>query len=180
MVALALVAGVAYASSVYLRKQDEWESRVRVVEAQAEANLAVADSAKARATELEGLATSLAFKAEQRDTVIIRMVEELPAPPEDCEPFTAPRDSVIAQQEERYADVSAAFDAQREATASLRVAEARARAAADSALAVLSDRPLPRSPLIPEIGLGVTAGICTTGQPCVAVGVQLNWKVRLF
>lgn len=178
--AVALVAAVAYASSVYLRKQDEWNQRVAAETARAEAALAIGDSLRDRATELEGLATSLAFEAEKRDTVIVRMVEELPAPPADCEPFTAPRDSVIVELGLQVDDYREAFFNQKTATDQLRRAEALARASADSLLAVLDDRPLPRHPLIPEIGVGATAGVCTTGQPCVAVGLTLSWKVRLF
>lgn len=180
LVALAVLAGVAYASSVYLRKQDEWNARVERVEAIARAELARADSAEARATELQGLSDSLALLAEQRDTVIVRMIEELPAPPADCEPFTAPRDSVIVELGLRADDLLAAFNTERSAANQLRIAEARSRAAADSALAVLADRPLPKPGWIPEIGLGATAGVCTTGQPCVAVGVTMSWKLRLF
>lgn len=180
LAALAVLAGVAYASSVYLRKQDEWNARVERVQAEARANLALADSATARADELQGLSDSLAFLAEQRDTVIIRMIEELPAPPADCEPYTAPRDSVIHELGLRADDLLAAFEIERTASDQLRIAEARSHAAADSLAAVLSDRPLPKPGWIPEIGLGATAGICTTGQPCVAVGVTLSWKVRLF
>lgn len=178
--AVAIVAAVLALRSFVGARDAEWQARVERESARAETALAIGDSLRVEATELEGLATSLAFQAEQRDTVIIRMIEELPAPPPDCEAFTAPRDSVIIEQEERYADVTAALDAQREATARLRVAEALARQSADSLLSVLDDRPRPLSPLIPTIGLGATAGVCTTGQPCVAVGLTLSWEVNLF
>ena len=180
LVALAVLAGVAFVSSLYLRQQDEWEGRVRVAEALAAENLTAADSLLAVAIRFEDEAIALAIQAEQRDTVIIRMIEELPAPPSEALPYTEPRDSVIAEMAARHDDISAAYESEREAAALLRLAEGRAHAAADSLMAVLDDRPIPRPGFIPEVGFGVTAGVCTTGQPCVAVGVTLSWKVRLF
>ena len=82
--------------------------------------------------------------------------------------------------EERHENITAAFERQREAAVLLRAAEAEAHRAADSLAAVLDSRPRPLSPLIPEIGVGAFAGFCSTGQPCVGVGVGVQWKVRLF
>jgi hypothetical protein len=178
--AVAVVAAVLVVRSWAGQRDAEWQERVEREVARAEEALAIGDSIRVEAESYESLADSLATASKQRDTVIVRMVEELPAPPVDCEPFTAPRDSVIAEMAERHDDVAAAFEAEREAAALLRAAEARARVSADSLLAVLDDRPRPLSPLIPKVGLGATAGICTTGQPCVAVGLTLSWEVKLF
>ena len=161
-------------------KDAAWQERVERVQAQSDLYLAEADSLTEHASMLEGYATSLAFEAAKRDTVIIRMTRELPAPPTDCEPFTAPRDSVIVVMEERHDNITAAFERQREATVLLRAAEAQAHRAADSLAAVLDSRPRPLSPLIPEVGLGIFAGMCTTGQPCAGIGVGLQWKLRLW
>lgn len=178
--AAAIVVAVLVVRSFVSARDAEWQTRVEREMLRADAALAASDSLVDRATELEVLADSAFRKAETRDTVIIRMVEELPAPPADCEPFTAPRDSVIVAQEERYENISAAFEKQREAAVALRLAEASAHRAADSLAAVLDSRPRPLSPLIPEIGVGAFAGICSTGQPCVGLGVGVQWKVRLF
>ena len=175
-----MVAAVLTIRSFVGARDAEWQARVERETVRAEVNLAIGDSLRAAADEMQGMVDSYALLAEQKDTVIVRMVEELPAPPPDCEPFTAPRDSVIMVMEERHDNVSAALESQREAARLLRQAEARARTSADSLLAVLDDRPTPLSPLIPRVGLGATAGICTTGQPCVAVGLTLSWEVRLF
>lgn len=178
--AAAVLAAVLILRSFIGVQDAEWQERVERVQAEAAVNLALADSALALADTFETQALALAAEAEKRDTVIIRMVEQLPAPPADCEPFTAPRDSVILQMEERHKTNIAAFERQRKASVLLRAAEARAHRAADSLVAVLDDRPQPVSPLIPTIGLGATAGVCTTGQPCVAFGLQLSWEVNLF
>jgi len=178
--AAAVIAAVLIVRSFVSARDADWQERVEREMVRADVALAAADSLVDRATELEGLATSLAFEAEKRDTVIIRMVEELPAPPVDCEPYTAPRDRVIMAMEERHENITAAFERQREAAVLLRAAEAEAHRAADSLVAVLDSRPRPLSPLIPEIGVGAFAGFCSTGQPCVGIGVGVQWKVRLF
>ena len=178
--AAAIVAAVLTVRSVWAAKDAEWQERVERESARAEAALVVGDSLRVEAISLEARADSLETVAAQRDTVIQTRIVNLPAPTPDCEPFTAPRDSVIFLQAEQIEDVRSAFEAQREASARLRAAEAHARQAADSLLAVLDDRPRPLSPLIPKVGLGATAGICTTGQPCVAVGLSLSWEVKLF
>lgn len=178
--ATAIVAVVLVVRSYVGAKDAEWQTRVEVVQAQSRENLAIGDSLREEAAELRGLATSLAFAAEQRDTVVIRMVEQLPAPPPDCEPFTLPRDSVIIALQEQYGLATAAYRTERSASDQLRLAEAKARESSDSLLAVLADRPKPLSPLIPEIGVGLFAGLCTTGQPCAGVGVGFQWKVRMF
>ena len=175
-----LAAAALAAQSVIGQRDAEWQARVETESARAEHALAIGDSLRVEADSLEALADSLAGAAHARDTVIVTMIEELPAPPPDCEPFTAPRDSVIAEQERRYADASAALENQRSAADQLRLAEAKARESADSLLAVLADRPRPLSPFIPEVGVGPFAGICATGQPCAGFGVSLSWKVRLF
>jgi hypothetical protein len=178
--AAAVVAAVLVVRSWAGQRDAEWQERVEREQARAEVLLAIGDSLRVEAASLGVVADSLYIEAEKRDTVIQRMVVELPAPPVDCEPFTLPRDSVILVMEERHETITDAFQKEREAAALLRTAEANARAAADSLSNVLDDRPKALSPLIPRVGLGATAGICMTGQPCVAVGLTLSWEVRLF
>jgi hypothetical protein len=178
--AVAVVAAVLVLRSFLSARDAEWQARVETEMVRAELALGEADSFAYQAALQEARADSAFALAEERDTVIIRMVEELPAPPVDCEPFTAPRDSVIMVMEERHNDIRTAFEKEREAAALLRQAEAAAHRAADSLMAVLDDRPRPVSPLIPEIGVGVFAGMCSTGQPCAGIGVGVQWKVRLF
>lgn len=179
--AVAVVVAVLVVRSYIGAKDAEWQERVEREMARAEEALAVGDSLRVEAESYEEVADSLAVEAERRDTVIVTMIEELPAPPVDCEPYTAPRDSVIAEMAERHDDITAAFEAEREAAALLRAAESRARAAADSLSAVLGDRPRPMSPLIPSVGLGCTAGVSPlTQRPDVTCGLSLSWEVNLF
>lgn len=179
--AVAIVAAVLVVRSWAGQRDAEWQERVEREMVRAEEALAVGDSLRVEARSYEEVADSLAVEAETRDTVIVTMVKELPAPPADCEPYTAPRDSVIVQQEERYDDITAAFEAERQAAALLRAAEAKARMAADSLSGVLSDRPRPLSPLIPSVGLGCTVGISPlTRRADAACGLSLQWEVNLF
>lgn len=178
--AAAVVAAVLIVRSYWSANDAEWQERVERESARAEAARDIGDSLRVEAESYEKLADALAISSAEKDEAIGLLMEELPTPPPDCEPFTAPRDSVIALQEERHDDDRAALEAERSATDQLRLAEAAARGATDSLLAVLNDRPRPLSPLIPSIGLGATAGLCTTGQPCVAVGLTLSWEVNLF
>ena len=179
--AVAVVAAVLFVRSVIGAKDAGWQERVERETVRAESALSLGDSLRVSARSYEKLADSLAVAADKRDTVIQRMVVELPAPPPDCEPYTAPRDTLIAELQEQNTEVMDAFKAEREATTRLRVAEAHARAASDSLLAVLDDRPRPLSPLIPSVGLGCTAGLSAlTRQPDVACGLTLSWEVKLF
>ena len=178
--AAAVVAAVLILRSFIGAQDAEWQERVERIQAEAAVNLATATRTVARADTLEALVDSLSTAVRYQDTLIIRMVEQLPAPPPDCEPFTAPRDSVILHMEKRHESITTAFERQREASALLRTAEVQAHRAADSLMAVLDDRPRPVNPLIPKIGLGATVGICTDGRPCVAFGLQLSWEVNLF
>lgn len=178
--AVAIVAAVLVVRSVWSAKDAEWQERVEREVARAEAAIEVGDSLRAEARYLSLEADSLIAEAAIKDTVIVTMLEQLPAPPPDCEPFTAPRDSAILVMQERHDNVASAFARERESNIRLRQAEAKAAASTDSLLAVLDSRPRPLSPLIPEVGVGVFAGICTTGQPCAGLGVGVQWKVRLF
>ena len=172
----------ALAVRSYMGQRDAaWQARVESEMVRAEAALAIGDQLREEATTLEGVVDSLYVEAQRQDTVIQQMIVELPAPPVDCEPFTLPRDAVILELGEQNDTISEALRQQREAAGLLRAAESRARAAADSLLAVLDDRPRPLSPFIPSVGLGCTAGISAlTRQPDVACGLTLSWEVKLF
>lgn len=179
---LGAVAVVAIALGVrhfFGQKDAEWQARVERVSAMVQTERARADAVARQAVAFQTVADSLRAEAARRDTVIVTRIERLPVPPPDCEAFTLPRDSVILEQERRYGDILSAFDAERQASARLYSAFVATSFSADSLQAVLDDRPRPLSPLIPRVGLGVTAGICTTGQPCAAVGLTLSWEVKL-
>ena len=178
--AVAILVAVLAARSILGAKDAKWQARVDVEMARAEIALLVGDSLRSEADSLREDVDALVLEAKNRQPVIVRMIETLLAPPLDALPFTAPRDSVIAVQQEQIEDLFFAIDAERKASGLLRAAEEQARMAADSLYAVLDDRPRPLSPLIPSVGIGATAGICTTGQPCVAVGFTLSWEVKLF
>lgn len=180
--AAAIVVAVLAIRAFATQRDAEWQIRVERESARAEIALARGDSLRQEANELQGLADSYALLAEQRDTVIQRVVERIPVEvPADCEPFTAPRDTAILLLTEQVETVTGAFEAERQAAGRLRAAEAQARMAADSLLSVLDDRPRPLSPLIPSVGLGCTAGLSvTTRAPDAACGLTLSWEVRLF
>lgn len=176
----AVVAAVLVARSFVNQRDAIWQERVEREMARAEESLRAVDRAQAEAAALEIAVDSLIAKDAIKDTVIITMIEELPAPPPDCEEFTAPRDSVIRLLREQRLNVLEALRVQREAAALLQNAADQAATTADSLYSVLGDRPRPVSPLLPKVGVGVVAGLCTTGQPCVAGGLSVQWEVNLF
>jgi hypothetical protein len=174
------IAAVLVARSFINQRDAIWQERVEREMARATANLKAVDRAQEEAVRFQAAADSLLSLSREKDTVVVTMIEELPAPPPDCEAFTAPRDSVIRYLRDQRLNVLAALDAQRKAAALLQNAADQAAETADSLYSVLDDRPRPVSPLIPKVGIGMVAGLCTTGQPCVAGGLSLQWEVNLF
>jgi hypothetical protein len=182
LVGVLVLAAGALAFQSYLGQKDaEWHERVERETARAETLMAENEQLRTEAAELEAIADSALIAATERDTIIVNRIETLPAPTPDCEVFTAPRDSLIADMQGRHDKMLMVTSNYRNSLSLLHAAEAKARASTDSLLAVLDDRPKPRSPLIPEVGLGCAAGLSvTTGTPDAACGLSLSWKVRLF
>ncbi len=166
--------------SVVGARDAEWQARVDRVIAYSEVSLAEGAVFRSNADSLSLLADSLRIEASRRDTVIQKMIVELPAPPAECESFTLPRDRVILLLEEQVTDITEEAALERSASQLLRLAEARARTSADSLRAVLDDRPRPLPSFIPRVGLGATAGVNSRGQPDVVFGLTLSWEVKLF
>lgn len=178
--AAAVVVAVLMVRGLLGARDAEWNARVEREMDRAQVALGVNAGLRVEASELQALADSLRTEASRRDTVILKEIVSLPAPPAECESFTLPRDRVIFLQGEQITTLRTENNIVRQRAELLRRAEILARSSADSMLALLQDRPRPLSPLIPSIGLGATAGVCTTGQPCVAIGLTLSWEVKLF
>ena len=178
--AAAILVAVLVVRSYTGGKEAEWQARADLAVAHAEEALAEGALARAEADSLQALADSLLSAGVRVETIVKEVIVNLPAPPTECEAFTLPRDKVILLLGEQSTLYRRSAEVQRAAADQLRVAEALARATADSLIIVIKNHPRPRPSLIPAVGLGATAGLCTTGQPCVAVGLTLSWEVKLF
>ena len=183
LLACLAVVAILVLSALYIierTQNSKWERRVQEVEAEVVALNVTADSAKFKADSLMVAADSLWFELERQEPEIrevIRIVRAEVPVPEPCLPIVTQRDSIITELLEQMEQRDTVIVQQRHAFDALLVSHASLEAAVDSLTDVLGDRPIRLPSLIPEIGLGVTAGICTTGQPCVAVGVQLKWDI---
>lgn len=164
-----LVAGRCYSSA-----RAEWEARVERVQGAAEVHLERARAAEAEAQRWRTQAARLAEAAESAQPAIDSAVAELP-PAET--PGEEARDEVIMALRGQVTLWRDAFRAQQEAYASLRIAYDNAIARGDSLDAVLDARPGERLWFLPELTMGAFAGLCSTGQPCVGVGVGLGWRI---
>ncbi len=178
--AAAVLVAVLAVRSIVGARDAEWQARVDRVLVSTSTALAEGAVHLSNADSLTTLADSLRVEASRRDTVIQKMIVELPAPTAGCEAFTLPRDNVIFTLGEQVIELTLVADTERSAAQKLRLAEALARLSADSLRAVLIDRPKPLPAFLPSIGLGVTAGVNTRGQPDVVFGLTLSWEVKLF
>lgn len=168
-VLLAAVAHFALAS--------EFERRARAAEALADSLQQVAQHAVARADSAEARVDTIEVRVAVRDTVIRRIVTELPVPTVQCLKETAPRDSIIHLQDLQIADLRVALDEEQSAAGDLRIALDATQTALDSTLSALAARP--KFTFAPEITVGGFAGICTTGQPCAGIGVGVGFRIPI-
>lgn len=171
----AIVVAAAFSGYCVDAKFREWDRRVRDVEAFAEAETARADSAVTAATEAEVRADSaLAFADSVRPEIrerIVRIREELP-------PDTA-RDAVIDDLVQENDSLRVAVDEYRTAAERLREGYNSLLVVNDSLTSVLADRPKPRARWMPSLQVGVFAGVCSDGKPCVGVGGGLTVEVKI-
>jgi len=159
----------------------EWETRAVTAEALAEVRMEEVQRAKEIASEFQIRADSLAEMAESRAPEIreriVRVREETPDSMENHPAVTA-RDAIIEDLTVESTRWREAFAAEREASASLRVALDAAIERGDSLLAVVEDRPGQRPWYIPRLGLGPSVGVGQTGTYS-GIGVNLSWEIKL-
>lgn len=177
-VTLVVLASAAY-GAFSRHRVSEWETRadsaLRVAAAQQErafAHRERAEAAENAARRLRIQADSLRTRTRER----IVEVREIPVP-EECEEVVAPRDSIIDTLEVESETLRDALDAQMEAAAQLRVEADTWRERGDSLEVVLQDRPGPRARWVPVAGVGLFAGMCSNGLPCMGAGVTLTWEI---
>jgi len=159
----------------------KWNERVERVQEFAKAETARADSAVAEADAEEARADSIAEEASSRAPIIrerIVIIREEPIP-EECEDFVIPRDSIIDELLVESEQWETAYEAETRAVGKLRFAYTRLGVVNDSLSTVLDDRPRPRPAWMPSLEVGIFAGICTNGRPCIGAGVGLSFKVRI-
>ena len=176
--ALALLALVV--DQCYDARADEWEKRVRVVENQVIFHIARAGRAEQRASVAEMLATSLVKKAQASEPIIRERIDSVfvqtPVELRD-HPAIVERDKLIKDLVIQSSTWKSAYEAQLEASASLRIANTELHTALDSTLAVLKDRPTKKPWWIPSLGFGPFVGVCTEPKPCAGVGVTVSWSL---
>lgn len=146
------------------RRVDDWLERRGA--ARAEIARVQAENAVLTARAHEWQAAYEAFRAERatRDTVLqtrIIRVQAVPVPV-DCEPVTAPRDSIITELRQDNGRLASRLDAEIQHSAELLAGLEATAPVLDTASAVLRDAPVRPSlwqRLKPEIRLGVGVGV---------------------
>ena len=107
--------------------------------------------------------------------------------PDTCKPVLAAADSLIAAQDSTIADLHVALASDSTAQVKLRAAldtthaallglqkPAAALVVADKVLSVASRKPIWRR-LLPDPGIGATAGYDLRGRPNIVTGISLSW-----
>lgn len=175
------VALVAIASLFFIARgvKSDWDLRASSAVATAEAERVRADSLQSVAYHFQAAADSLARVATERGARVrerVEVVREVRVP-DSCVSFVAPRDSVIDTLFVQVDTWRGAYEAQILSSLALTGAYEVRGTVIDSLVSVLQDRPKPRAAWIPEVRVGLWTGICSTGSPCLGVGVGLAWRV---
>lgn len=182
LVGVAVSAVAVTVGRCYDSRLSEWEARVERVEHQVQRETARADSlknvAKERVARADSLASLLRTRAPKIRERIVRVREETPDSLAE-HPAIVKRDSIIEGLREESDGWRRAFEEQARARIALEDALRTTEASRDSLSAVLSDRPSEKPWWVPEVVVGPSAGITTTGQPYAGAGVTLGWKVKL-
>lgn len=177
-----LVAAAAVSGYCVDAKFRAWNERVETVLEFAEEETARADSAVAEADVWQSRADSIAIEAEARSPIIrerIRLVRDSVPVPDTCYAVVAQRDSLIDAALAEADRWRAAYEAERSAADRLREGYNALLVVSDSLVAVLEDRPKPRPRWLPSLQVGLFAGICSDGQPCVGVGGGLTVEIKI-
>jgi hypothetical protein len=179
---VALVVAAAVGGYCVDAKFREWNERVEEVVRFAEEETARADSAVAEADVWQSRADSIAIEAEARSPIIrerIRLVRDSVPVPDTCYAVVAQRDSLIDEALAEADDWRLAYAAEKAAAEALRSGYNSLLVVNDSLLAVLDDRPRPRPRWAPSLQMGVFAGVCSDGRPCVGAGAGLTVEVKI-
>ena len=188
---------------------DAWEQDVELAQDSADAALARADSVadhaiamideaivlEKRAADLVAYADSVAELARNQAVTPESIIEIREATPLDLagHPAIVSRDILIDSfvlENGRWKEANSAL---RESNSDLRSANSVLHASADSLVlalhlataaatvldTVLDDRPGAEKWWMPEVGIGPSLGIATTGQPYAGIGLNLSWEIPI-
>ena len=176
---------IALASAVLSgARASRWAVRAAEAVARAEVLATQATEAAAEADSVSHEALVAHERAHRAQAEVERLRAELrpvDEAPEECLEDLLARDRVIVAQDSVIVAQDAAFGRQMEAYVALRSAFGDLQISHDSLSAVLEDRPGPTPTwrkLIPDVGIGLTAGVCSNGGLCAAVGPTLTWRLR--
>lgn len=179
MVAVLVIGTVTY--GIHHRgERGEWERRIQRVEGYAAAQTAralndslQADSALAVADSLRGVLHEQ--EQELRERVVVIREEVVP---DTCDPFVAPRDTLIDDLLDQNEEWERVADTERQAATRWRSAYGTVRVVNDSLSAVLADRPQPKPWWIPSFGVGPYLGIDNNLKPSYGVAATLSWEIK--
>lgn len=156
-----------------------WEAHVEAAQLEAKKNAARADSLVIASDMYREQADSIQLVADSiaaiRPRLIVR-IDSVPVPAEAV-PFTAPRDTLITVLTAENESLRSVAKRLQMSTSDALTANALLRASVDSLSSVLDRRPKPRSRLIPTLGAGIMAGVCSDMRPCSGVGITLSWRL---
>lgn len=167
VVAVVVVTAVAARIHTALAVSSAFEQRAVAAEALARSKQVEVDSLQHRVDSLGRVATTQAAALRARKHEVAR-VDSVSPPPKDCAPNLAARDSVIAAQDTLITTFASQAHAAQLAAASL-------QATVDTLTATLHDRPQPSLFVGKTLELGAFVGYCTTGKPCMGIG--LTWNI---
>lgn len=157
------------------RERAQWDSdRARIIESVAQKDAQIV-KLMLRADSASAVADSIAQEARARQPEIrerIRVVVDT-LPPDTI------RDPIIHDLLTEAEQWQAAYEWEVEAHAETRQALVLARASVDSLTALAHRVPDERSPWLPQVGIGLFTGVCSSGTVCTGAGATLSWRIRL-
>lgn len=174
---LLVVAILAAISSI--RRAARWEAEAEHALAGKAIAEQTADSLVTKSRHLEATADSLSRVAKKVTVKVVEKIVRLPAPPADDTTiikYTAPRDSVIAEQQVAIDLWQVAYDSLSVSHANLTSAYEVISLSNDSLAAVLMDRPKPGFSIVPDISV-FAGGAITPAGPQPAIGIGFSWTL---
>lgn len=157
------------------RERARWDTdRARIIESVAQKDARIV-TLTLRADSASAVADSIAHEARAKQPEIrerIRLVVDT-LPPDTI------RDPIINDLLVEAEQWQAAYELEVDAHADTRQALVLARASVDSLTALVNRVPDERSPWLPQVGIGLFTGVCSSGTVCTGAGATLSWKIRL-
>lgn len=175
--AIALLLAVLSLVQDYLhdRERNEWaQDRARIVESVAQRDAQIV-TLMLRSDSVSAVADSIAREAASRQPVIRERIRTVV----DTLPPDTIRDPIIHDLLRESEQWQTAYALEVDAHAATREALTLARVSVDSLTALVERAPEERSPWLPQVGIGLFTGVCSSGTVCTGAGATLSWRIRL-